>query len=150
MMRNSLSDNALADRRSSRLRQLCSPSPGIHAVVAEHPPQGWDVGIDVIVDPDFIFAGVFAVQPTGILLERTAPRNRHRKKEGIKPRIVEPLSNEASGGEHDAMVLRGGFLEAAERCGLPGGNSDRFSASAHENVCLTAAARTQKYFLSLT
>lgn len=86
---------------------------------AQHPLQGWDVAIDVIVDPDFMFAGVFAVQPAGILLERTAPRNRHREKKGIKPGIVEPLSDEASGGEHDATVLRGGFLEAAERCGLP-------------------------------
>ena len=86
---------------------------------AEHPLQGGNVGIDVIVDPDFVFAGVFAVQPAGILLERTAPRDRHREKEGIEPRIIEPLADKAPGGEHDAAVLRGRFLEAAECCGLP-------------------------------
>jgi hypothetical protein len=87
--------------------------------LTEHPLQRWDVGIDVIVYPDFMFPSVFAVQPTGMLLERTPPRNRHRKKEGIEPRIVEPLSDEPPSGEHDATILRGRFLEAVERSGLP-------------------------------
>ena len=85
----------------------------------EHPLQGGDVGIDVVVDPDFVFPSVFAVQPADILLERTAPRNGHREKEGIKPGIVEPLSDEPSGCEHDATILRCGFFKATERCRLP-------------------------------
>ena len=66
-----------------------------------------------------MFVGVLAVQPAGILLERTAPRNRRREKEGIQPRVIESLPDEAAGGEHNAAVLRGRLLEAAECCGLP-------------------------------
>jgi hypothetical protein len=48
--------------------------------------------INVVVNPDFCFSSVRAVESTNVLLQGSTPRNRERQKQRIQARIVKALT----------------------------------------------------------
>ena len=56
-----------------------------------HPHQHWNTTIDIVIDNDLTFPIVEPVQTASILSKRSPPRDRHREKQRVESRIIEPL-----------------------------------------------------------
>ena len=68
--------------------------------------------IQIIVNDDFLFVGMEPVEPANILLKGALPRDRHREKKGVEPRVVKSFTDVASRREKDAVLLRRDLLQA--------------------------------------
>ena len=64
-----------------------------------HPQQRRVTGIDEVDDPHVGLGRVLAVQATGVLLQRSLPRNRHSQHQGVERRMIKTLANQLSGGQ---------------------------------------------------
>src|SRR5204862_6494796 len=63
----------------------------------EHPGEDGDVAVDVVVDADLYLPRMQAMEATRILHQRALPRDRHREKERVEPRVVESFTDVAAG-----------------------------------------------------
>jgi hypothetical protein len=63
-------------------------------------------GVHEVDDSNIGFAGVFAVQAAGVLLQRAFPRNRHGQHQGVQWRVIKTFANQLAGGQQDARRLR--------------------------------------------
>jgi hypothetical protein len=60
-------------------------------------------------------ARMLAVQPAGVLLQRSFPGNGHRQHEGIKRRVIESLADQLAGCQNDARLGRRQCVETRHR-----------------------------------
>ena len=70
-----------------------------------HPRQNRDLLVDIIVDLNDSLSSMGAVQPPGILLECSPPRDRQGKKQGIQPRIVKAFSYVPSSSKKESLLV---------------------------------------------
>jgi len=75
------------------------------------------LAVQVVVDPDFPFAGTESLQAAGVLYERALPGHGHREEERVQPAVVEALADEPSGGKDDTLL--GGRNVGELRSDLP-------------------------------
>ena len=71
-----------------------------------HPQQRRVCGVHKVDDADIGFAGVFAVEPSGILLQGSFPRDRHCQHQGVERRMVESLADQFAGRQQNARRIR--------------------------------------------
>lgn len=62
-------------------------------------------GVDEVDDAHTLFSCLFAVQATGILLQRALPRDRHRQHEGVEWRVIEAFADQPAAGQQHAWSI---------------------------------------------
>ena len=74
-----------------------------HALL-EHPGQHGDIAVDIVHHADLGLGVMFAVQPTGVLYQRTLPRDGHREKECVESGIVKSFAYELARGQYEPLL----------------------------------------------
>ena len=90
--------------------QLGFRDPVSHCPVAPlpfdpHAAQRWMTCVDEVDNSDSQFAGVLAMQSASILLQRSFPRDRHGKHQGVQRRMVKAFTNQPASCQQDSRRL---------------------------------------------
>ena len=100
------------------------------ATSVEHPRQHRHIQIGVVVHPHFPLSLMQAVQPTGVLGDRAAPRDGQRQEQRVQACVVESLSDVPAGcHHHPAFPTRDGRHQTATAC--PASSPSQPAASRH-------------------
>jgi len=89
------------------------------AAFVEHAGEHRDIEVGIIVDANFFFAVVEAVEAASVLGDDAAPGDGHGKKESVETGIIEAFADEFAGGKNDASFVFGNGLKLIE-CLLEG------------------------------
>ena len=81
-----------------------SQVPVSYLALSGHLREHCLIPIDVIVDNHVTLRRVEAVEPSSILGERAAPRDRHGQEQSVEPRIIEALAEIAACRHEDPFL----------------------------------------------
>src|SRR5262245_26072827 len=91
--------------RSCDFRQIFITEAAIPSLALErHAGKERHATVDVVIDDYLTLGVVLPVQPTDVLRERAAPRDRHGQKKCVKRGIVEAFAEVAARRKYEALL----------------------------------------------